>query len=384
MNVAYHHAPAAAELTDRELMLEFESIGDSCEFGLVQRNAGAEPLGLLRFSGVPITHLTRALERRFDGIAEPENIRPQVENGEYMVKLTKYDFIYHAFVREHEMDADTLRQREVRRTRFLVNKLIGDLENPAKVLVIRQNEPLLAHDLAMLRAALGRYGASTLLWVLEATPGHPPGTVEIADDHLLVGYVRWLAPREDAPNIDHESWLRVCREAHALWRPAAVTDSMPVSMGAAAAAAPTSSAIWIEALFGADGNGPENTGSGWSAPENGFTWAIDDRSVLVFDAPAPAEHFVLDINVIPYQAPPRLPDQRLSISVNGQLVHEFAALPRGTVSCRIPGGLLRGRDKVEIVFEHPDAARPCDIAGEDDQRRLAVAFCSLTLKAAPR
>jgi hypothetical protein len=32
-------------LSDTELMLNFESIGDSCEFGLVQRMAGAEPLG---------------------------------------------------------------------------------------------------------------------------------------------------------------------------------------------------------------------------------------------------------------------------------------------------------------------------------------------------
>src|SRR5262249_18303641 len=35
-----------------ELMLQFRSPGDDCEFGLVQRAAGVEPPGLLRFAGI--------------------------------------------------------------------------------------------------------------------------------------------------------------------------------------------------------------------------------------------------------------------------------------------------------------------------------------------
>ncbi len=36
-----------------DLLSRFESLGDGCEFGLVQRNFGAEPLGLLRWAGIP-------------------------------------------------------------------------------------------------------------------------------------------------------------------------------------------------------------------------------------------------------------------------------------------------------------------------------------------
>ena len=37
-----------------EMLLEFESLGDNCEFGLVQRHFGAEPISLLRFAGFEI------------------------------------------------------------------------------------------------------------------------------------------------------------------------------------------------------------------------------------------------------------------------------------------------------------------------------------------
>lgn len=59
-----------------ELMLSFESLGDNCEFGLVQRQANIEPLGLLRFNGfhVPpefrIERLVAGLDRHFYGLGE--------------------------------------------------------------------------------------------------------------------------------------------------------------------------------------------------------------------------------------------------------------------------------------------------------------------------
>src|SRR5690242_4928537 len=37
-----------------QLLRKFESLGDNCEFGLVQRKAGIEPVYLLRFAGFEI------------------------------------------------------------------------------------------------------------------------------------------------------------------------------------------------------------------------------------------------------------------------------------------------------------------------------------------
>jgi hypothetical protein len=43
-------------------------------------------------------------------------------------------------------------------------------------------------DLVDLRIALSAYGPGILPWVQEACPGHPPGSVEVADERMMVGY----------------------------------------------------------------------------------------------------------------------------------------------------------------------------------------------------
>ena len=58
----------------RDLMLRFESLGQNCEFGLVQRRCGSEPLGLLRFASTPLPHLLAAFEGGFEGLGGPDAI----------------------------------------------------------------------------------------------------------------------------------------------------------------------------------------------------------------------------------------------------------------------------------------------------------------------
>src|ERR1700709_1381523 len=127
------------ELNDQDLVLGFESIGDNCELGLLQRRAGVEPLGLLRFAGAPLRNLVRALNARFAGLADPARIRIEAENGEYLVKLAAYDFTPHPDVKIGEMEPAAVLQQQCRVVRFLTAKLIDDLENPNKILVFRQN-----------------------------------------------------------------------------------------------------------------------------------------------------------------------------------------------------------------------------------------------------
>lgn len=366
---------APSNLSDCDLVLQFESLGDNCELGLIQRRVGAEPLGLFRFAGAPLRHLLRAMNARFDGMSEPAHVRVQPEHGEYMIKLTKYDFIYHADVKVGDGDPEALHRQHSRTVRFLADKLIGDLESPEKIMVFRQNEPLLAADLVDLRAALSRFAPSTLLWVQEARPGHPPGSVDVIDRTLMAGYVTRLAARENVPDLDQTSWLAVLRRAWALW-PAR-------HLGVPELVVPAAVAGRVDAVFGVEGNAADSMGFGWSKPEDGFTWSIDDRSLLVLDPPPDANDYWLEMDVIPYAAPPALSHQSLTVTVNGTEVHRFERLERGMVGCPVPGALVRGRDKVEIVLEHPLAASPRDVAGEKDDRRLAIAFRGLSLVCAP-
>jgi hypothetical protein len=361
---------AATILDDADLVLQFESIGDNCELGLVQRQAGVEPLGLLRFAGAPLRNLLRGLNARFDNLADPNHIRINVEHGEYMVKLTKYDYTYHAHVKIGQMEPDALQKQQTRTVGFLVEKLIADLENPSKIIVFRQNEPLLASDLVDLRIALSAYGPAILLWVQPACPGHPPGSVEVADERMMVGYVRRLAERDTVPDLDYESWMQVLRRAHAIFLRA--HDGRLLHT---AAQPPARSEI----TFGHEGNAAPYLGAGWSGPEAGYQWAVGERSVLTLDVPGDAEEYWLEMDVTPYIKPPLLPRQRLDVLIGGTLVHSFVALPRAEVGCVVPGHLVAGRKTIEITLDHPNAASPMLVAGERDDRRLGVSFRRLAL-----
>ena len=360
----------AVVLTDADLVLQFESVGDNCELGLVQRRAGAEPLGLLRFAGAPLRNLVRGLNARFMGIADPDHIRINEENGEYMVKLTKYDFTYHAHVQISEMNPAALHQQQQRTVGFLAKKLINDLENPSKILVFRQNEQLFANDLVDLRIALAAYGPSILLWVQEACPGHPPGSVAVADERMMVGYVRRLAARDTVPDLDMESWMQVLRQAYFI---------SSFSFEGRLVTVRGTSPAQTELSFGIDGNATSCLREGWSAPEAGYQWAVGERSVLTIDVPGEADEYWLEMEVIPYIKPPLLPRQRLDVLIDGTLVHSFISLPRGEVGCVVPRHLVADRREIEIVLDHPNAASPMLVAGEADDRRLGVSFSRLAL-----
>jgi hypothetical protein len=215
------HSPDLALDT---LMLSFESLGDNCEFGLVQRQAGAEPLGLLRFAGifVPIEvrlqKLVRALERRFEGLAAPASLTvyPDGKDREFLVRESVYDLMYHTGISEGQIVPDTLRQREIQRLEFLRRKLLDDLRCGSKIWVWRSEATSTIEHVWPLLLALRAFGPNTLLWVVEGDAEHPSGMAEWLAPDLIKGYVERFAPYDDATNIRSASWFRMCRNAYVM------------------------------------------------------------------------------------------------------------------------------------------------------------------------
>jgi hypothetical protein len=145
------------------------------------------------------------------------------------------------------------------------------LENPQKIMVFRQNEPLFANDLLDFRRALASYGSAVLLWVQQTRPGDQAGTVVVVDDTLMIGYVTRLSPRKNAPDLDLRSWLAMLRNAHGV---RSVGSAVARERAANPPPAPVQTRTRIDTVFGKDGNASGLTGVGWSAPESGFTWSI--------------------------------------------------------------------------------------------------------------
>lgn len=224
--------PAYRRLTPLdELMLEFESLGDNCEFGLIQRGCGAEPLGLFRFAGIHLPvdirleKLLAALEADLAGLGSVDTVSVKLEGVDYPKEFvateSAYNLMYHTFVAEDEIEAEVLRKREAVRLGFLRRKLLEDLMNGEKIWVWKSNIGVASDRVARLVAELRRRGPNILLWVVKADVGHPPGTVERIADDWFKGYVERFAPYGAANDISLHSWLEVCQATYNLCRPAA-------------------------------------------------------------------------------------------------------------------------------------------------------------------
>jgi capsular polysaccharide biosynthesis protein len=218
-----------------ELMVEFESLGDNCEFGLVQRNLGCNPLGLLRFAGfhlqpeIRLERLVSALEGGFQGVGVPGsiNLATEGERREFVVRETSHNLMYHTFIYEGEIDADKLRQSEARRLGFLRRKLFDDLAAGEKIWVWKSNVDVTKQQVLTLLRVLRGFGPNNLLWAVEADAAHPAGTVERLNEHLIRGYIERFAPYDRADDIIDTPWFEVCQKTYDMFRGTKEPDRQP-------------------------------------------------------------------------------------------------------------------------------------------------------------
>jgi capsular polysaccharide biosynthesis protein len=225
--------PDMAKKPIDELMLAFESLGDNCEFGLVQRRAGAEPLGLLRFAGIflpveiRLEKLAAALTRKFEGLGAAETMTVSLAGApgrrEFIVRESAYDLMYHTYVLEGEAEREEMHAREIKRLRFLRRKLLEDLAVGEKIWVWKSAVTSDAEQVRPLLTALRALGPNTLLWVVEADERHRPGSIERLDRDFIKGYIERFAPYENAPDIRPVSWFEVCQRTYHLCHPAPVS-----------------------------------------------------------------------------------------------------------------------------------------------------------------
>jgi hypothetical protein len=136
-----------------------------------------------------------------------------------MVHETSLDTRYHTFILEGEIEPEQLRQREAKRLTFLRRKLLDDLAVGEKLWVWREFSMTDPARLQPLLSVLREFGPNILLWVVAADDAHPPGTVERLDRDFLRGYVRRLAPYDNATDISPRSWFEVCENAYSLCHP---------------------------------------------------------------------------------------------------------------------------------------------------------------------
>lgn len=214
--------PSEAAATDTDgraaLLRRFESLGENCEFGLVQRHFGIEPISLFRWVSIGIESLVDALDHGLEGVGSAEQtILGLSEGREYFVSDTKYKFGMHTFVQEETVPQAQFFDQQCRRFRYLGRQFLDGLSANEKIYVYCQNTDLDDAQLLRLQAALQRYGNVTLLQVRQCDAAHAAGTVEHAREGLLIGYIERFGKTPWAGwDIAYDCWLTICRAADEL------------------------------------------------------------------------------------------------------------------------------------------------------------------------
>ncbi len=188
-----------------------ESLGDSCEFGFVQRKLGVDQLGLFRFtgSGDPL-RIAQAIRCDFEGFAEGDDLEAGELLGEWVVKSRAYEFVLHTGRFPYAISEADIRRKESIKLRYLARKFLEDLADAEKLFVrrVEEGDERGMHELF---AALRERGRNRMVWVTLADEAHPHGTVREVEDGLYRASIGTLAPLDRALENRPELWVDLLR-----------------------------------------------------------------------------------------------------------------------------------------------------------------------------
>lgn len=201
-----------------ELALRFESIGAQCEFGIVQRCFGSEPLGLFRFTASSIDSLTSLLDSSFAGFLTAEDLGLEIREQEYTIFSRRFaDVFAHTHIKVEAQDAATVAARETKKAAYLKSRFQLDWQAAARIYVHYGSRDEAA--ILRLHAALRRRSDCVLFWVVVAEHAADRGRVEVRGAGLLKGYLGHPGGfDEGSPRLDLPAWARICRSAEAIGR----------------------------------------------------------------------------------------------------------------------------------------------------------------------
>ena len=190
------------------LFKRFESLGDTCEFGMVQRMFQADQVSLLRWAATTPRNLVTALNDNLAGVGDPEYTIIAVNGDEYTTEDRRYLMHSHTFTSPKLEPPEVFAPEQCRRLQWLRSKLIDNLKAAAKIFVYKYEDGLDETDCVALYDALRRYSPEiALLCVHLEDAKHAAGTVELIRGGLFMGYL----DKFSTVDISVHGWLKLCQ-----------------------------------------------------------------------------------------------------------------------------------------------------------------------------
>ena len=196
----------------------FESLGNNCEFGIVQRRAGYDPPGLFRNVGfLSVEQIIFAISSDFASMFDDGTYSYDIRPGwpDYTLTCHRFGFTFHSGLPVSIIKGTPEWDREAGKNlaafRFLKRKLREDFTTGEKIFVYRSKQAVPLDRVRELHSAIRSHGFGWLLYVHESTE-KPSGWVSLIDDRLLIGTMARVS-NENPPQIDFAAWDAIARKA---------------------------------------------------------------------------------------------------------------------------------------------------------------------------
>jgi hypothetical protein len=208
------------DILSTPLLQRFESLGDNCEFGFVQRANRYEEGGLLRWSISPLDKLILCFETDFTDLYLFESLEPSAPD---MVCDIASGLMFHTEM--HSIDGRFVLPDEARREIYsrerpkidhLLDKFHRRVAEPDTICVYKRNSGISDNDAVRLYQSLNKLGRSKLL-VVRSTDDSPKwSTVECRGSGLFIGLIDEFAPYFAADRVSIRIWNRLLENASRL------------------------------------------------------------------------------------------------------------------------------------------------------------------------
>ncbi|HWB51989.1 MAG TPA: hypothetical protein VG651_22975 [Stellaceae bacterium] len=201
-----------------EVLKKFESLGNNCEFGIVQRENDFDPPGLFRNVGFGYPdQMIHAIETSFENMFEYGWFDFGLPShwADWRLDCRVHGMHFHtAIPRDTRVGSDEWERRSksaIAVLRYLKNRMLEDLQRGDKIFVYRSVDEAPAQTIRQMSEAISAHGPGWLLYVTQGGTS-TPNWVRREGSRLLVAKMERLV-NEDPPLPDLAAWEAIMRAA---------------------------------------------------------------------------------------------------------------------------------------------------------------------------